>query len=72
MPRFDTTIMTARYAGTDATGRAFRKGDTIAWNRRKRVVVASDPAEIERIQGEQTAAAFDMAWEDDCARRCGL
>lgn len=72
MPRFDTTVMTARYPGTDADGRAFRKGERIAYCRRTRRVLTSDPAKIDAIEAQQTADAFDMEWEDRCARSCGL
>lgn len=71
MPRFDVKIITARYSGTDANGRKFRAGSTIAWNSSTRRVVTSDPAEIDRIKGQQFADAHDMAWEDACAAACG-
>lgn len=72
MPRFDTTFITARYPGTAVDGTRVRKGDTIAWCSRTRRVLTADPAKIEQIRCDQRADAHDMAWEDDCARRCGL
>lgn len=72
MPRFDTAILTARYAGTDADGRSFRKGDRIAWDRRSRRVVTSDPEKVDAIERQQVADAFDMDVEDSMARACGL
>lgn len=72
MPRFDTRIITARFAGTAADGTPVRKGDRIAWCARTRKVLTADPRKIEEIEGEQVAAAHDMRWEDDCARACGL
>lgn len=71
MPRFDTVILTARYAGTDTAGRKFRKGDKIAWNSRTRKVVASGDA-VDAIERQQVADRFDMDWEDRCASACGL
>ena len=72
MPRFDTVLMFARYPGTDADGRNFRKGDRIAYCRRTRRVLTSDPARIDEIERQQVADAFDMEAEDRMARAGGL
>jgi hypothetical protein len=69
--------MQARYPGTDANGRKFRKGDRIAYCRTTRRVVESDPARIDAAASAQPANRepfidLDTMWEDDCARRCGL
>lgn len=72
MPRFDTAIMPARYPGTDADGRKFRKGDRIAYCRRTRRVLTADPVRIDAIERQQHADAFDMDAEDRMARACGL
>lgn len=64
MPKFDTVIMAAKYAGTDADGIAFPKGARIAYNRRTRRVITADPARIDAIERQQVADAFDMAAED--------
>jgi hypothetical protein len=72
MPRFDTSILLAKYPGTDADGRAFRKGERIAYCRRTRRVLTSDPAKVDAIERQQAADAFDMEAEDNMARACGL
>lgn len=69
-------IITARYAGKDATGRAFKRGAQIAWDPRTRTVVSADPTRITEIQADQPAREpfidLDRMYEDECARRCGL
>lgn len=72
MPQFDVVIITAKYPGTDSAGRKFNRGTPIAYDRRRRVVVSSDPTEIDAIQRQQNADRFDMEAEDRMARACGL
>jgi len=72
MPRFDTAILLAKYPGTDKDGRKFKRGERIAYCRRTRTVLTSDPANVDAIERQQAADAFDMEVEDNMARACGL
>lgn len=69
---FDIVFINAKYAGLDSDGRRFNRGQRIAYDRKRKVVVTCDPSRIESIERQQVADRFDMDWEDRCAAQCGL
>jgi hypothetical protein len=68
----DSRIIIARFPGTASDGTRVRKGAEILWDPRSRRVVTADPGRIAEWRSNQTADAVDLAYEDSCARACGL
>ena len=69
---FHIVFINAKYAGLDSDGRRFVRGQRIAYDRKRKVVVTCEPSRIESIERQQVADRFDMDWEDRCAAQCGL